>query len=162
MVNKWVAGGLGVPAAVLAIGLPFTEAWEGVRTEPYRDIVGKMTVCIGETNVPMRKYSLQECRDMFGVSWSSYHKASVKCHPALSSAPSSVQAMVTDLAYNNGVAAICGAKGLGSHIKAKRWAAVCDNLRLWVNAGGKKVRGLENRRYKADYNSYDVCMSGVK
>lgn len=159
--GKSKAAIFGVPAAVLAIGLPFTEAWEGMRTKPYRDIVGKMTVCIGETNVPMREYTVDECREMFGASWASYYHAQVKCYPNLPSAPASVQAMVTDLAYNNGNMAVCTARSLGEAIRAGDWKLVCERMKQWVNAGGKPVRGLENRRYKAEYNSYDVCVSGV-
>lgn len=152
----------GVPALVLAIGLPFTEHWEGLRTSPYQDIIGKWTVCIGETNVEMRKYSEAECRQMFGESWAKYYVAMVKCYPELKSAPASVQAMVTDLGYNNGTGAVCSAKNMGSAIRSGKWASVCQNLKSWVRAGGAVSKGLQNRRYVADYNSYDVCMSGVK
>ena len=38
--------------------------WEGKRNEPYQDIVGVWTVCYGETNTAMRRYSDGECKDM--------------------------------------------------------------------------------------------------
>lgn len=150
-----------VPAAVLAIGLPFTAAWEGLSLKPYADIVGRMTVCRGETNVPMRVYTLKECDDMFGASWATYYKAQVKCYPNLPKAPASVQAMVTDLAYQNGNTAVCTARNFGAAIRAGDWMLVCERMKQWINAGGKPVRGIENRRFRADYNSYDVCVSGL-
>lgn len=157
----WKQASMLVPAAVLAIGLPFTEYWEGMKLKPYQDIVGKWTVCVGETNVPMRTYTLEECRTMFGNSWAVYYQAVTTCLPRLKTAPPSVQAMITDLAYNNGAANVCNSRTTGGHIKAGRWREACNSLAAWVKAGGKKSKGLQNRRYLADYNSVDVCLSGL-
>lgn len=155
--TKAVAGGAGL-AAVLAIGLPFAEKWEGLRTKPYRDIVGVWTVCVGETNVPMREYTTQQCRDMFGESWLVYYYGMVACFPALKEAPASVQAMATDLAYNNGTGAVCQSKNTGGHLKAKRWREFCNALPSWINAGGKPSKGLKNRRV----DSQGVCLEGLR
>lgn len=157
MKTKGKAAGAVALAAVLAIGLPFTEKWEGMRTTPYRDIIGVWTVCIGETKVPMRTYSAAECREMFGESWLVYYRAVVACAPALPSAPASVQAMATDLAYNNGTSAVCNSKITGGHLKAGRWREFCEVLPTWVKAGGKVSKGLQNRR--ADSRS--ICLSGL-
>lgn len=155
------AGIVVVPAAVLAIGLPFTQYWEGTKLVPYKDIIGRWTVCTGETNVPMRAYTAAECSDMFTASWQVYYQAMLACFPTLAEAPASVQAMATDLGYNNGVAAVCASRTTGGHIKARRWAEFCESLTAWVSAGGKKSQGLMNRRYAGKYNSHDVCLAGI-
>lgn len=52
-------------AAVLTLSVAFVGVREGVRTTPYRDAGGVPTVCYGETHVEMRRYTLDECKDMF-------------------------------------------------------------------------------------------------
>lgn len=150
---------LAVPAAVLAIGLPFTSAWEGTETTPYWDDIGKAwTVCTGETQVPMRKYTKAECEAMFAPSWSRYYAEIVACAPKVKTAPPPVAAMATDLAYNNGSAAVCNSKTTGGALKAGRWRDFCNALPSWSNAKGVRVRGLWNRRMA----SKDVCLMGLK
>lgn len=149
---------LGVPAAVLAVGLPFTAQWEGTELTPYWDDIGKAwTVCTGETKVPMRKYTVAECQAMFQPSWSKYYADLVKCAPALKDAPASVAAMATDLAYNNGTAAVCNSKNTGGALKAGKWREFCNMLPQWSKAKGVRVKGLFNRR-KA---SQAVCLEGL-
>ncbi|UUV43223.1 endolysin [Rhodobacter phage RcCWillis] len=149
---------LGVPAAVLAIGIPFTARWEGTETTPYWDSIGRAwTVCMGETNVPMREYTQAECEAMFEPSWSSYYRGMVACFPRLPEAPATVQAMATDLAYNTGTAAVCNSRTTGGHLRAGRWRDFCNVLPSWAMSNGVRVRGLLNRRMDAR----EVCLSGI-
>ncbi len=147
-----------VPVAVLAIGLPFTSKWEGTELTPYWDDIGKAwTVCTGETKVPMRKYTLKECQEIFNPSWSAYYVDLLKCSPSLKFAPPSVAAMATDLAYNNGSAAVCNSKNTGGALKKGKWRDFCNMLPQWSKSKGVKVRGLFNRRM----DSKEVCLSGL-
>ena len=52
-------------AAVSAAAIPTVQVWEGLRTVPYRDVVGVLTVCYGETEgVQNRTYSPEECSEL--------------------------------------------------------------------------------------------------
>ena len=64
--QKKAAVAAAIAAAVTIIG-GVTASFEGTRTKPYIDPAGVPTVCIGETAVPMRDYSADECRAMLKV-----------------------------------------------------------------------------------------------
>lgn len=142
-----VAAPLGVavsdPAAQVATAL--TEKWEGTRTVPYKDIVGKWTVCTGETRVEMRKYTLAECRVFLRKAiYSEYGLGVLKCTPALQNSVYQLGAAIS-VAYNIGVAAWCGST-MARQFKAGDWFAACQAFALWNKAGGVVVTGLVNRR----------------
>ncbi|MEL6996612.1 MAG: hypothetical protein AAGK67_18540, partial [Pseudomonadota bacterium] len=54
--------------------MAFTAPREGVSLTPYSDHLanGLATVCYGETNAPMRRYTLAECKQMLGDSLAGY------------------------------------------------------------------------------------------
>lgn len=148
-------GGL---AATLAIALPLVAAWEGLRTTPYQDLVGKPTVCFGETNIEMRTYTRPECEVMLQRSLAKYAGPVLDCLPA--DAPLEVKAAFTSLAYNNGAQKVC-ASNTAAMARAGNYAAACNALLAWNKArvGGKlvPVRGLTNRR-KAEAA---LCLKGA-
>lgn len=49
-------------AAAVTLIASVTAYYEGTRTKPYVDPSGNLTVCIGETAVPMKEYSVAECQ----------------------------------------------------------------------------------------------------
>ena len=61
-VSNAALGG-GISAVGLAVTL-LIAPWEGKRNDPYLDIVKVPTVCYGETQAPMRRYSDAECVTM--------------------------------------------------------------------------------------------------
>ncbi len=143
-----VAGSLGggsLIAGAIALALPLIEKWEGTKLSPYRDIVGVMTVCTGETRVEMRRYTAAECRAMLEKAVrSDYGAAVLKAVPALQQKPHALAASIS-LAYNiggDGYARSSAARAFN----AGKWRAGCDAFMLWVNAGGRRVQGLVNRR----------------
>ena len=57
-------GGVGAIASALMLATPMVEKWEGTKLDPYKDIGGLLTVCTGETRVPMRRYTPVECKTL--------------------------------------------------------------------------------------------------
>ncbi|WP_407674071.1 lysozyme [Paracoccus beibuensis] len=59
--------------------------------------------------------------------------------------PISVQASILELGYNVGTAAACRST-MVRKANAGDYAGACAELDRWVNAGGRRIRGLVNRR----------------
>jgi lysozyme len=156
--NRQRAGLTAVLTAAAVLAFPHIVRWEGLRTTPYRDIVGVATVCYGETRVPMRTYTVRECeafanaalRDQFG-------RDIVRCAPGLADPARSHQLAATMLlTYNIGSAAFCRST-VARRFNAGDWRGGCDAFLMWERAGGRVVRGLVNRRR----HERALCMTGV-
>lgn len=149
-----VVGGGGAAALVLAIAA-FVGPWEGLRLNPYKDIVGVWTVCYGETRgIERRAYTRAECEAMLTEGIGQFHAEVRKCiHKPLTQGQ---WVAVTSLAYNVGSPRVCGStlvRKINAGAQAKDW---CPELLRWNRAGGKVVRGLTNRRQA----EYKVCIGG--
>ncbi|MEG3193573.1 lysozyme, partial [Lysobacter sp. D1-1-M9] len=134
--------------AVLAATVAFVAPWEGGVergvAKPYRDIVGVWTVCYGDTAVPMREYTSAECEQMLGTRLGRDLDQLGECITG----PVSTHQMaaILSLAYNAGVPSICRStlvRQLNAGQPPQVW---CQQFDRWVFAGGRKVRGLVNRR----------------
>lgn len=142
-------GGAGF--ATLLIGaLAF---YEGKSNDPYRDIVGVWTVCYGETNVRMRRYSDAECKEMLAASANEYAKGVKRLTPRLEGYQ---LVAATSLAYNIGEAAYARST-VRRRFNAGDLRGGCDAFLMWRFAGGKEVRGLRNRR-EAERR---ICLTGL-
>lgn len=154
--QKPVAGKGGAAAALLAAAIAATVAivapWEGQALKPYRDLVGKWTVCYGDTTVPMREYTPAECAALLETRIGQYMEGIGKCiHGPVTT---NQLAALTSWAYNVGVAAACNST-LVRQLNAGQPAAVwCNQLLRWDYSGGKRVRGLTNRREA----EHEVCL----
>lgn len=135
--------------------LAVTAQWEGKRNDPYKDLVSRWTVCYGETNVPMRRYSDDECKDMLAGSLAVYASAVLTRNPELAGHDPQVIA-ATSLAYNIGPAAYSRST-VAKRFSAGNWRGACDAFLSWSYAGGKRVQGLLNRR-RAER---DICLRGL-
>lgn len=142
---KAAVGATGVSVMAMAIALGLTTKWEDTKTVPYRDIVGKWTVCTGETRVEMRKYTLAQCRAFLEKAIRSDYGAGVlTCTPQIQSSPYQLGASIS-VAYNIGVKGYCGST-MARQFKAGDWYAACQAFAAWNKAGGVVVTGLSNRR----------------
>ena len=131
------------PAAQVATGL--VEKWEGTVTVPYKDMVGKWTVCTGETRVKMRVYTIAECRAFLRTAIrSDYGKGVLACTPQIATSVYQLGAAIS-VAYNIGIAGYCGST-MARQFKAGDWYSACQAFALWNKAGGVVVTGLKNRR----------------
>lgn len=144
----------------LALAVPFVGKWEGLELTAYRDLVGVLTVCYGETKGvrPGDSYTRAECDAMLARELISYRRG---LHPAIDPgaraahlAPLRDVAFVS-LAYNVGVRAASGSTAV-RRLNAGDVAGACEALTWWNKAGGRVIRGLVNRR--SDERA--LCLAG--
>lgn len=143
--------GGGAAAALVAL----VAGWEGKSNDPYRDIVGVWTVCYGETNVAMRRYSDAECKAMLENSLADYAGPVLARNPELRGHDQQLAAAVS-LAYNIGPAAY-RKSSVARLFSAGQWRAACDAFLRWSYAGGKQVKGLLRRRQ----SERAMCLRGL-
>lgn len=132
-------------AAVLALSATLVKPWEGYREQPYRDIVGVMTVCYGKTaNVQQRTYTRGECEGFLREELNSHLDGVVAC--VEKPLRENEWAAVLSWTYNVGVHAACHSSLVRKINAGSPQTVWCYDLRKWVYAGGKYSRGLANRR----------------
>lgn len=147
--------------AVMALAEPTIRKWEGYSNDPYRDVAGILTVCVGETaGVQNRRYSDAECGAMLQRSLRAHASPILACLPA--STPLSVAVAFVIFGYNVGVANACGSTA-AKHVWRGDYARACNGLTAWNKITHpitrKKVvsQGLVNRR--ADERA--ICLKGL-
>lgn len=145
--------------AVIALAIAIIAPWEGLRTETYLDIVGVATVCYGQTGEAARpgaRYTEAECRAMLGEEVARFAKRMEACISPQAQMTPLQQAVVLSWAYNVGTGAACQStlvRKLNAGAPPADW---CAELLRWNRAGGKVIRGLDNRRK----HEYRLCMEG--
>lgn len=130
-------------AAAVLVAVPSVMAFEGLVLRPYRDPIGKLTVCYGETHEAMQDYTPAECKSMLIESLQKHGEQIAPCLPE--SLPANVLASVISFAYNVGSQAFCNST-MARKLKAADIAGACAELPRWVYAGGKVLPGLVKRR----------------
>lgn len=151
-VGPVMGGGSAIALAVTALIAP----WEGKRNDPYLDIVKVRTVCYGETQAPMRRYSDAECLTMLQRAVETrYAPAVYQCVPGLRIRPYPAAASIS-LSYNVGTGGFCKSTA-ARRFNAGDWRGGCNAFAGWVKAGGRVVPGLVNRR-RAEIQ---LCLKGV-
>jgi lysozyme len=149
-----------VEAEFMRHAVPFIGRWEGLRLSAYRDIVGVLTVCYGETKGVRAgdTYTRPECDAMFARELIAYrngvHAGITPEARAASLAPLRDVAFV-DLAYNVGVSGAVNSTAV-RRLNAGNIEGACEALTWWNKAGGRVIRGLVNRRAAA----FDLCIAG--
>lgn len=135
---------LKVAAGAVAVALPVIALFEGLVLRPYRDPVGIMTVCYGETNTAMREYTPAECKAMLEKSAREHAEAIAQCLPP-DGLPEPIMAASISFAYNVGAQKFC-ASTMSAKLRAGDYRGGCAELSRWVYAGGKALPGLVKRR----------------
>lgn len=145
--------GTGAAATLVAtVGL-----WEGKNNVPYRDVVGVLTWCYGETQGrPQARYTDAECKAMLEDRLADYAGPVLLRNPELQGYDSQVVA-ASSLAYNIGVANY-RRSSVARLFSAGRWREACDAFLKWNRAGGRVVRGLTNRRQA----ERAICLKGLR
>ena len=152
---------IGVSAASALIAM--VAVWEGKSNVPYSDVIGVMTVCYGETQMPMRRYSDAECKAMLSDRLADYAGPVLRRNPELRGHDSQVVA-ASSLAYNIGPGAVCNSS-IPDKVRAGQYEAACLTIGQFVcgpateatrakpgekcyskKKAMKVLRGLENRR----------------
>ena len=135
----------GTLAGVLLAATAVVKPWEGYEAQPYRDIVGVVTVCYGSTtNVEHRRYTEAECSERLNSELGSYLTSVAQCikHPLRERE----WAAVLSWTYNVGIGAACKSTLVRRINSGEQGPGWCVELDKWVYAGGRKVKGLINRR----------------
>lgn len=140
----------GVLTGILALAASIIKPWEGKRNAVYLDIVGVPTVCYGQTGKDIRpgqRYTDAECEAMLQRALPAYYADVKRC--IVDRAPFALtvneQAALTSFVYNVGAGGVCGSGVQRAALRGDR-AEMCRQMGRWINAGGRPVRGLQNRR----------------
>lgn len=150
-----VSAGVGIGAAV-GLALPLVASFEGLFTKAYRDPVGIVTVCYGETEgVRMGdRYSPQECADMLAKKLPRYANEIARCIKVPIS--DRTRGAFISFAYNVGSGAFCRSSLL-KKLNAGKTREACDGLMVWNRAGGRVFAGLTRRRAA----ERAMCLEGI-
>jgi lysozyme len=140
-----------IAVAVIALATPFIATWEGESNVAYLDTIASpdvWTVCYGETDpkyaFPGAKYTDQQCLDMLRTRVAGFYDRMAKV-AKVEEIPISVQAAMLELLYNIGDGQFRSSTIL-RRANAGDYRGACAELDKWVKAGGKKIKGLVNRR----------------
>ncbi|SFK99037.1 lysozyme [Pseudovibrio ascidiaceicola] len=144
---------------VVALVVALVGAWEGLRTTAYHDIIGKPTICYGETKgVKMGDTATKaQCDTMLIKSLKRHEAGMRKCLNNPDKIPIRTYVAFVSLTYNIGVGNFCRSTAR-SRLNAGDWAGACKAATWFNRAGGRKVQGLVNRRQ----DEYKLCMQGAK
>ena len=156
--------GLSVAGAALAGVL--VSHWEGMSLVaehlPF-DPPGVITVCGGITNYDWPwlkvgdKFTETECRAALSEVAQKYADKVVVCVPSLPTMPPHRQAALASFAVNLGPAKICGTS-IARDLNEGRVREACDAMVKYVNANGKFLQGLYNRRTNAMWGERPWCL----
>lgn len=151
--NKIAASIGGGAIAIATVMLSGNGGLEGREYVPYKDVVGVLTVCDGHTGsdiIPGKRYTDKECdaltrRDLNRIA--SQVDRYIKVPTT-----ETQRAAIYSFAYNVGATATINSTLL-KKLNTKDYAGACSELKRWIYAGGKKWKGLMNRRDV----EYEVC-----
>ncbi|EDW4372110.1 lysozyme [Salmonella enterica subsp. diarizonae] len=147
-VKRLIAGGAGAIAiaAALITGPNGNDGLEGVRYQPYQDVVGVWTVCYGHTGKDIilgKTYTKAECQALLDKDLA---LVAARIDPLIKvSIPESERAAFYSFAYNVGTGAFAKSTLL-KKLNAGDQAGACNELKRWTYAGGKQWKGLVTRR----------------
>ena len=142
-------------AALVAVCAAFIAPWEGLRTAPYYDGAGVLTICYGETAgvTPGMRLSKAECVEMLRKSIPKYLEAVDSVGPL----SQEERIAYTDFVYNVGPGA-WRRSGIYKLIKAGKRTEACNGLLAWDKIKGKISTWQQKRRLK----ERQLCLSGLK
>lgn len=165
LVRANVGKGAGVTAGALAAMVVFTAAREGEVRHSYRDPVGVLSYCYGETHgaVEGKTYTHAECVAALTVSARKHAEDAQRCLPA--GLPDRSAAMFYDAAYNAGGGRFCRSS---IPVLAARGdlRGACVALKTFaITAKGKDCRVRANRCYGVVQRRIDAsaeCLRGLQ
>ena len=146
---------LGGAITAMAIATPFVARWEGLKTLAYYDPIGVPTICYGHTDgvVIGDLKSQKDCDLLLDAELRSYLNAvdTLVTVPL----PETRRAALASFAYNVGIDAFKRSTLLRK-LNAGDTVGACNELRRWVYAKGRMLRGLVRRREA----ERDLCLMG--
>ncbi|HFF8547259.1 TPA: lysozyme [Kluyvera cryocrescens] len=146
------AGAIAIAAALIT-GPTGNDGLEGVRYVPYQDVVNKWTICYGHTGNDImlgKTYSEAECRALLNKDLAT---VASQINPYIKvPIPETTRGALYSFVYNVGAGNFKTSTLLRT-INHGDIKGACEQLKRWVYAGGKKWKGLMNRRDV----EYEVC-----
>ncbi|WP_049101673.1 lysozyme [Klebsiella oxytoca] len=141
-----VSGGAIAIASALITGTTGNDGLEGVRYEPYRDVVGVWTVCYGHTGndiIQGKTYTKAECDALLNKDLALVAR---QIDPFIQKPiPEAMRGALYSFTYNVG-AGNFKSSTLLRKINQGDMKGACEQLRRWTYAGGKQWKGLITRR----------------
>ncbi len=158
MASRLRKAGIGLTAAGgLAIAL--VGGGEGLKLYSYRDVIGVWTACYGETRgiKPGMRFSKAQCDTMLIDGLEDFEAGMRACLTRPDAIPEEPYVAFLSLAYNVGTGTFCRSS-VAKKANAGDLRGACDALMLYVNAGGRRIQGLVNRRTA----ERKLCLEGVR
>ena len=156
--NKIAASIGGGAIAIATVMLSGKDGLEGREYVAYHDVVGVLTVWDGHTGsdiLPGKRYTDKECD---ALTQKDLTRIAAQVDPHIKVRTTETQrAAIYSFAYNVGATATINSTLL-KKLNAKDYAGACSELKQWIYAGGKKWKGLMNRRDV----EYEVCTWGQR
>ena len=146
-------------AGVLTAAATMTAAYEGLYTHTYYDSVGVLTVCYGTTKYdrpvkPGDTYTPAQCKLMLAEDLKKYDDGLTAC--LNHSIPDGMHVAYISFTYNVGVPTFCKSS-VARDFNSNNYVASCNALRLYNRAGGRVLKGLDNRRK----SEQAACLKGI-
>ncbi|SDR00144.1 lysozyme [Pseudovibrio sp. Tun.PSC04-5.I4] len=144
---------------IVVLIVAFVGTWEGLRTTAYSDIVGVATICYGETaGVKLGDTATKaECNTTLMKSLKKHEAGMRRCLKRPDAIPIKSYVSFVSLTYNIGTGAFCRSTA-AKRLNRGDLAGACGAATWYNKAGGKTVKGLNNRRSA----EYKLCMEGVR
>ncbi|QKV20227.1 lysozyme [Oricola thermophila] len=164
--RKALAGAAGLAGAIAVATTALIQPWEGREYVAYRDIVGVLTICDGDTqNVrPGMVETDAGCDERTHRRITrEFVPALRKCVATFDAAPVSWQAAAISLSWNIGTGAFCSSTA-ARRARSSDWLGSCEAMTWFNRAGGKRIRGLVLRRTTGDaerIGEYELCVEGL-
>ncbi|MCS7489219.1 lysozyme [Raoultella planticola] len=153
-----VGGGAIAIASALITGPTGDDGLEGVRYNPYQDVVGIWTVCYGHTGKDImlgKTYTELECRILLRKDLNTVAR---QINPYIKQPiPETMRGALYSFAYNVG-AGNFQTSTLLRKINQGDQKGACDQLRVWIYAKKVVWKGLVTRREI----EREVCLWGQK
>lgn len=153
-----VGGGAIAIASALITGPTGNDGLEGVRYQPYRDVVDKWTVCYGHAGNDImlgKTYTEAECKVLLSKDLNAVAR---QINPYIKvPIPETTRGALYSFVYNVG-AGNFKTSTLLYKINQGDIKGACEQLRRWTYAGGKQWKGLVTRREV----EREVCLWGEK
>jgi lysozyme len=140
--------GVGAMSAV-ALAVSIAAPAEGYVSYVYRDPVGVLTFCYGETQnangLQGKHFSQQECKALLERRMAHYDQGNAACVPKWESLPVEVKGAFDSFSYNLGNATFCKSTAR-KLLLAGDIRGACHEMGKFIKAGGRVLPGLVKRR----------------
>lgn len=126
-------------------GIGFIQSWEGTKQEAYLDVIGVPTICTGSTRGVRigQTASPAECQERLRLDTAEVGTAMQRCVTA--PVTQKQYDALLSLGFNIGGGALCRST-LVLKLNAGDCLGAAAEFPRWDMAGGRHIRGLQNRR----------------